>query len=223
MDIGDHFPSLQHLILNGGISKPIPNLDLIARVFPDIERLTCQVVQPDPRSSSDPCGIERIIAVVVPLTSTAEDGGNNDSQTSRRWHSLKSIATSAEEPLNAMALEDMLHKLKGVGHPLRELMLSEAVISQAGREAMGQLGQLIDIKGFHVDWPTPFACRACGSHLRLLGPTCRENCIYYDMGAMNAAFRPKSMHYLPARMGTDEERQQVHTFAKEARLPEFLR
>ncbi|KZP05086.1 hypothetical protein FIBSPDRAFT_1006366 [Athelia psychrophila] len=208
MDIGDHFPSLQHLILNG-ISKPIPNLDLIARIFPDIERLTCQVVQPDPRSSRDPCGIDHIVAVVVPLTSTAEDGGNNDSQTSRRWHSLKSIAMSAEEPLNAMALEDMLHKLKGVGHPLRELMLSEAVFSQAGREAMGQLGQLVDIKGFHVDWPTPFACRACGSHLRLLGPTCRENCIYSDMGGMNAAFRPKSMHYLPTRMVTDGGRHKT--------------
>ncbi|KZP27864.1 hypothetical protein FIBSPDRAFT_853044 [Athelia psychrophila] len=81
-----------------------------------------------------------------------------------------------------MALEDMLHKLKGVEHPLRELMLSKAIISQAGREAVGQLRQLVDIKEFHVDWPTPFACRACGSHPHILPPTCRENCIYSEMG-----------------------------------------
>lgn len=75
----------------------------------------------------DPCGIERILAVVVPLAGTTEGGGNNDQHMSRRWNSLKPIAMSAEEPFNAISLEDMLHKLKDVGHPLRELLLSEIV------------------------------------------------------------------------------------------------
>ncbi|KZP21133.1 hypothetical protein FIBSPDRAFT_891303 [Athelia psychrophila] len=140
-----HFPALQHLILaNGRFSDTAPDLEAIARRFPEIERLTCQVLP-----NSGLCyGIDHILA-------TIDAGSSGDG--SLRWPKLHTVAVAGSRtPLDAAALHHKIYVMRGAGHPLRQLKLHKSLLAQAGTKAMGYLRTIVDVEDFSLDWPTPF-------------------------------------------------------------------
>ncbi|KZP21132.1 hypothetical protein FIBSPDRAFT_931776 [Athelia psychrophila] len=140
-----HFPALQHLILAiGNTTNTSPDLEVIARRFPEIERLTCQVL---PHSGL--CyGIDHIL--------TAIDAGSSGDN-SLRWPKLHTVAVSGSRtPLDAAALHYKIYVMRDAGHPLRKLKLPESLLALAGTKAMGYLRTIVDVEDFSIDWPTPF-------------------------------------------------------------------
>lgn len=178
-DIRVSFSSLKHLILND-ISKATPDLNYIALIFPDIERLTCQVIGSPKLPTTESCGVADVLEAIACLAGISENG--DEGQALVQWPRLQSIAMSIKESFSVTALEGKLRRFQDHRHPLRDLMLPRELLSEMGTEAIASLRQFVDIKEFIVDWPTPFACRACGSHTHLQPPTCRENCSYSDIG-----------------------------------------
>lgn len=173
------FSSLKHLILND-ISKATPDLSYIALIFPDIERLTCQVIGSPKLPTTESCGVADVLEAIACLVEVYKDGDKE--QALVQWPRLQSIAMSINESFDVVALEDRLRIFQDHRHPLHELMLPKELLSDMDTEAIASLKHFINLKGFIVDWPTPFACHACGSHTHLQPPTCRENCSYFDIG-----------------------------------------
>ncbi|KZP12743.1 hypothetical protein FIBSPDRAFT_1049907 [Athelia psychrophila] len=140
-----HFPALQHLILAiGNTTNTSPDLEVIARRFPEIERLTCQVLP-----NSGLCyGIDHILA-------TIDAGSSGDG--SLRWPKLHTVAVSGSRtPLDAAALHYKIYVMRDAGHPLRQLKLPKSLFVRAGAKAMGYLRTIVDVEDFSLDWPTPF-------------------------------------------------------------------
>ncbi|KZP27637.1 hypothetical protein FIBSPDRAFT_928126 [Athelia psychrophila] len=153
-DLELHFPSLKHLILAKVVVLDHVQVDMFARRFPDIERLTCW------SECLAICDIDKVIIAIV--------RGNADNEVGvgvgggARWPQLRTIAVSTpelEEHYNASALESMIQKLqdviqcwKNAGHGIRKLILPIS-ISRTGTEAMTELGKIVEIGQYHVDWP----------------------------------------------------------------------
>ncbi|KZP12746.1 hypothetical protein FIBSPDRAFT_961191 [Athelia psychrophila] len=138
-----HFPSLLHLIL-GNITRKVPDLEVVARRFPGIERLTCQV---SPKGGLF-CDIDHILA-------TIDTGSSGDSL---RWPKLHTVAVSATgTPLDVIALHHKINMMRDAGHPLRTLKLPRSLFIQARTKAMGYLRKIVEVEDFSLDWPTPFA------------------------------------------------------------------
>ncbi|KZP21135.1 hypothetical protein FIBSPDRAFT_1044309 [Athelia psychrophila] len=144
-DLESHFPALQHLILEH-IIQQAPDLEMVARMFPGIERLTCN--WSTSRENELFCDIDRILA-------TIDTGSSGDSL---RWPKLHTVAVSAPGmPLDVGALHHKISMMRDAGHPLRKLKLPKSLFVQTGAKAIGHLRQIVDVEDFSLDWPTPFA------------------------------------------------------------------
>ncbi|KZP04691.1 hypothetical protein FIBSPDRAFT_940852, partial [Athelia psychrophila] len=42
------------------------------------------------------------------------------------------------------------------GRPIRKLLLPQTIFAGEGADALVELGKLVEIDKFHLDWPTPF-------------------------------------------------------------------
>lgn len=141
-----HFPSLEHLI----IIKDLPDLDVFARSFPRIKRLTC-----DGRLDID--------HLLTHMRAGAQCDDENDASVSDDWNiwpALQVIAVSASHGSSnptEFIWPNMLSKLKSGDHPLRKLLLPKAELDQAEVDALVELRKLVEVEDFSVNWPNPFA------------------------------------------------------------------
>ncbi|KZP12066.1 hypothetical protein FIBSPDRAFT_1050356 [Athelia psychrophila] len=137
-----HFPSLQHLILTN-VSSKVQHLTALAQAFPDIERLT---FTPD-HSASAP-DINRIFDTFLCGAGpgdTAENGAP-------LWPKVQSIALSTfRERFAVPQLKSKILQLQAAGHHIRKLLLPQYM-----HPAMVEVGEIIALEEFYVDWPTPF-------------------------------------------------------------------
>lgn len=142
-DSEPHFPALEHLIL-GNISKKAPDLVVVACMFPQIERLTCEMLSNETLFS----GIDHILATI--------DTGSS-SEGSRHWPKLHTIAVSGPgTPLDVACLHYKIYMMRDAGHPLRKLKLPKSLVAQASAKAVEYLQTIVDVEDFSLDWPTPF-------------------------------------------------------------------
>ncbi|KZP08937.1 hypothetical protein FIBSPDRAFT_900901 [Athelia psychrophila] len=154
-ELKSHFPSLQHLILRN-ISPYMPDLRVVARRFPGIERLTCHAQEPLNPATSD---IHHIITQAVPCPGCRERNEDDEGDATSRqcWPKLHTIAaTASDTPLDVVALHDEISHLQGAGHPIRKLKLPRHLCQMAGAEAMAYLRTIVEVDDFGMDWPTPF-------------------------------------------------------------------
>ncbi|KZP13709.1 hypothetical protein FIBSPDRAFT_123837 [Athelia psychrophila] len=154
-----NFPSLEHLILRN-ISPDAPELRIVARRFPGIERLTCGALESLNPTTSD---IYHVITHIATRPGYREDeeendeGDGNTTTSHKRWPKLHTIAvTASNTPLDAVALYDEISHLQGAGHPIRKLKLPNHLCQMAEAEAMARLRDIIEVDDFSLDWPTPF-------------------------------------------------------------------
>ncbi|KAF7986267.1 hypothetical protein HWV62_35184 [Athelia sp. TMB] len=146
------FPSLEHLILTG-IDINTPYLDAYAKRFPDIKRLTCQV-----HPQFNHCGLDYILQPICLgiqryAPSEVNDPPNLDDGWDR-WPNLEVIALSATDSPSNPTLYTMIKMVKR-GRPLRKLMLPDTWRTDHADD-MAVLGNIIQVEGYSLDWPTPF-------------------------------------------------------------------
>ncbi|KZP15844.1 hypothetical protein FIBSPDRAFT_866742 [Athelia psychrophila] len=133
------FPSLEHLILD----KDMPGLDVFARSFPQIKRLT----------------VGARCDLIHMCTDTQEDGrgGASCSDDWEQWPSLQVFAVAGfESASDLMGLPNIISKVKRGGHPIRKLMLPKKILDQAGVDDVVELRKLVEVEDFSIDWPNPF-------------------------------------------------------------------
>ncbi|KZP03274.1 hypothetical protein FIBSPDRAFT_493448 [Athelia psychrophila] len=141
-----HFPSLQHLILMN-IALHKLDLNVFARGFPGIQRLTCQV---DIIDIGQQCNIQRI------LSDMCFTGGDWE-----RWPQVQVLAASATRCLlGPVELSSMVSMLQDRGSRIRKLLLPAYLVAEADQaevDGMGRLRELVEVEDYYLDWPRPFA------------------------------------------------------------------
>ncbi|KZP11607.1 hypothetical protein FIBSPDRAFT_898860 [Athelia psychrophila] len=133
-----YFPLVQHLILVDAMPY-FSYYEQFAGKFSGIERLTHLVTSADDHHHSD-----HVLADIL----RGADGG-------LRWPNLRTLAVSTPDKGSDASWQDMILKSRHAGHPIRKLLLPQAVIQNAAGP-MVELRETMDIEAFHVDWPTPF-------------------------------------------------------------------
>ncbi|KZP11832.1 hypothetical protein FIBSPDRAFT_175559 [Athelia psychrophila] len=138
------FPSLQHLVLPNLTETVLYFATLVefARNFPHIEHLTFE-----PSGDVDPWlhDINRILRM---LRWDGDRLGNDAHM--QLWPKLQSIAfLTSTEDFDVPKLQSTILKLRATGHPIRKLLLP-----RKAHPALVELGNIIEIEEFFVDWPT---------------------------------------------------------------------
>lgn len=151
-----HLPSLEHLILFGVLDEE-PNLQVTARRFPDIERLTCTSGMFD----FDFCDIFTQLSLDMTSREDAEDD-EGDGNTSTRhhgllWPKLHTVAVNSTYHASwVMELHHAISILQEAGHPISTLKLPEAALVQVNKETAVDLCNIVELQEFNLDWPNPF-------------------------------------------------------------------
>ncbi|KZP30874.1 hypothetical protein FIBSPDRAFT_945797 [Athelia psychrophila] len=137
----NQFPALRQLVLGSDAIEAFPYFGLLAKAFPNIERLTCRVEN------------EEIEDIMANITEPGDE---------LRWPKLKMIAMSkVYRTLDAEKLGNLCQliiKLQQAGRPFRQLSYptSGSCIALAGAEDIHNLRELVELADFRDDWPTPF-------------------------------------------------------------------
>ncbi|KZP04694.1 hypothetical protein FIBSPDRAFT_940854 [Athelia psychrophila] len=120
------------------------NLVVLAQSFPDIEQLTIQNGQ----------HMDDVFkAILCGDSEDSADGGRVVVQ----WPKLQTIAVSAcIEDFDASKLQNLILRSQRAGRPIRKLLLPQTVIAGEGADALVELGKLVEMDEFNIDWPTPF-------------------------------------------------------------------
>ncbi|KZP34749.1 hypothetical protein FIBSPDRAFT_924171 [Athelia psychrophila] len=143
-----HFPSLQHLVLPND-TRSVTDIVAFARSFPNIGRLTFAPGQNDGHLL--PHYLEHILGAII-----RGDGASaaNNAPSGILWPKLQSIALSTiADHSDVPGLKSTILQLQAAGHPLRKLLLPGK-----GYDPMAEVGEIIEIEEYYVDWPTPFDC-----------------------------------------------------------------
>ncbi|KZP22388.1 hypothetical protein FIBSPDRAFT_952999 [Athelia psychrophila] len=133
----EHFPPLQHLIITN-LTSVLPHYEPLACKFSGIERLT--YISTSGRSYHDPANELRDV-----------DG-------TFRWPNMRTMAVSIPDgdfDLSWPFWESTILRFQDAGHPIRKLMLPQALISKRAHNVT-KLREFVEIEAFHVDWPDPF-------------------------------------------------------------------
>ncbi|KZP34751.1 hypothetical protein FIBSPDRAFT_924173 [Athelia psychrophila] len=142
-----HFPSLQHLLLNSG-AHSVADLSAFAWSFPDIRRLT---FEPAEGANID---IHQLLGILIRGAGDGDTAENN-ARSGLLWPELQSIAFATSiEHLHVPRLKSTILQLQAAGHPISKLLLLEKV-----HAAMVEVGEIIEIEEYYVDWPTTFEQR----------------------------------------------------------------
>lgn len=157
-DLELHFPSLDHLILSN-IPQGHSDVDVFARKFPDITRLTCEVSE----YAYPYCDIVRVLTSIC--FGTQYDEQNEPlapSDKRERWPKLRVLAVSVPASLMWVPVElrRMVSALRCRDSRPRKLLLPKAFISRTGADVIGELKGMVEIGDYILDWPTAFA-RCC--------------------------------------------------------------
>ncbi|KZP30872.1 hypothetical protein FIBSPDRAFT_883980 [Athelia psychrophila] len=138
-----HFPALQHLILGSTVTDAIPKFGLLAKAFPNIERLTCRVEDED------------ISDILANITEPGDE---------LRWPKLQSIGMSnVVGTLFGWQVDDLcklIIRSQQAGRPFRQLLypISGSGFALAWAGDVHKLRELVELADFKDDWPTPFEC-----------------------------------------------------------------
>ncbi|KZP04543.1 hypothetical protein FIBSPDRAFT_968042, partial [Athelia psychrophila] len=144
------FPTLQRLVLTNA-ADTVPDLATLvafARNFPRIEHLTFE-----PGMGADPSlhDINHILCSIL-CGAGDNDRAEHNAHIGPLWPKLQSFAFStSNEDFDAPKLKGTILKLRAADHPIRQLLVPRKV-----HPAMVELGEIIEIGDFYVDWPTPF-------------------------------------------------------------------
>lgn len=142
-------PSLRHLLLFG--PTVFSELDWLARMFPNIERLTCW-------AGAD---VHVILAAIGEGADDGSDGGPEVSD-GLRWPKLHSIGALGIDPkipfesFNLVVLRDAISKLQECGRPFHTLWCLQSSFARANESDMAELREIIHVADFSDDWPLPF-------------------------------------------------------------------
>ncbi|KAF7979040.1 hypothetical protein HWV62_44035 [Athelia sp. TMB] len=146
-----HLPSVKHLILSrmGAcmVARKDRDLKLLARRFPDVERLTYSQMAMNPQKWD----INSLIEDMFSSYPTIYKRGKPEMK-------INTIAIFAEnhQYFDAWRLRDGLLKLRQYGYQLHTIMLPKHVWDQANEKQILELKTLTEVKEFLVDWPLPF-------------------------------------------------------------------
>ncbi|KZP30823.1 hypothetical protein FIBSPDRAFT_850260 [Athelia psychrophila] len=86
------------------------------------------------------------------LGESTDDYGEYIESDETRWPNLQIVAVA--DPHRSAMVPALLSRLQDAGHPLRKLLLSYTIVSQANVDIMEELE--VELEGFIEDWPTPF-------------------------------------------------------------------
>ncbi|KAF7978997.1 hypothetical protein HWV62_43948 [Athelia sp. TMB] len=153
-----NFPSLKHLILTSAEMRP-SQLVSVSHKFSHIERLTCRVFDPVFDIGNVLDAIDAYFSLGDGYSGSLELA--DAASISIHWPKLHTIAASGLDP----AIRDLpldprwdaqVSVLQAAGIPIRKLMLPPILVAQTGEECMAKLRELVEVKDFSLDWPTPF-------------------------------------------------------------------
>ncbi|KZP32186.1 hypothetical protein FIBSPDRAFT_925171 [Athelia psychrophila] len=126
------------------VASDVQDLTVLARAFPDIERLT---FKPATTSNRSPLDINRIFDTFLRGAGDGDVAGNN----APLWPKVQSVALSTSTEFVAPQLRSKIIQVQAAGHPIRKLLLPQDV-----HPAMMEVGGIIELEAFYIDWPTPF-------------------------------------------------------------------
>ncbi|KZP12789.1 hypothetical protein FIBSPDRAFT_869927 [Athelia psychrophila] len=140
-----NFPSLRHLFLTNHVSAALPQLDLLAKIYQGIERMTCRTDRD--RTGED---IEDILAAFL-----GNSAGEDEEDSCRLpWPKMHAIAVEdMRKPVDASALRSIILKLQEAGSSIHTLLLPQVCVADGDVEA---LRDIIKIEDCRDGWPTPF-------------------------------------------------------------------
>lgn len=150
-----HFPSLEHLIIVE-IMPGLPDLGQLARKYPDVTWLTCQVAT----GITGHCDIVHILTSLRIGTRHDGDTESTPSANRERWPKLKVLAVSeTNTSLDTVEICNMLSILQHNGERsgLRKLLLPKSLLAQTDADAMGKLREVVEVEDYSADWPTHLA------------------------------------------------------------------
>ncbi|KAF7978773.1 hypothetical protein HWV62_44814 [Athelia sp. TMB] len=129
-----HFPSLQHLILTQALSQ----FAMLATVFPNIERLTCCLVEDE--------DVDDLVDAIF-----YGDGGP------LKWPKMRSIAVSVSQvdSFDVSQLCNLVEELQ-IGRSMRKLLLPKSHIAKMDVCEMEELREMIEVEEFIDEWSLPF-------------------------------------------------------------------
>lgn len=140
-----HFPALQHLLLGSSVDAASIEFDLLAKAYPNIERLTYRIRME----------CEDIRNVLGYITEPGEE---------LRWPKLKtkkycdvqSVLHFNAELLGG--LYQLIMKFQQTGRPFHQILypISGACIALADAGDIHKLRQFVKLEDFRDDWSTPF-------------------------------------------------------------------
>lgn len=144
-----HFPALQHLILiNAERISDLVDLIVLARAFPQIERLT---VIPGCVAETDFYNSYFSIDAILYGPGNGEIAQTN-AYSGPLSPNLQRVAFShIKGQLDIPRLQSTLLKLKAAGHPIRKLLLP-----QMAHPSVVEVEGIVELEEFYVDWSTPF-------------------------------------------------------------------
>ena len=119
------------------------DLELLARRFPDVERLTCSQMAVEPQTWNIDCLIKDLFSSYP-----------NMDKRGKPEIKINTIAmfTENHQDFDASRLRDILLELRQYGHQLCTIMLPKHMWDQANDEQILELKKLIEVKEFLVDW-----------------------------------------------------------------------
>ncbi|KZP34752.1 hypothetical protein FIBSPDRAFT_924174 [Athelia psychrophila] len=146
--LNGHFPSLQHLLL-ANAAHSAAHLVAFARSFPSIGRLTFAPGKNDDRLSLH--NLNQTLGIII-RGAGDDDTAESNAHSALLWSKLQSIALpTSTDQFSVTELESTKGQLQVAGHPIRKLLLPQKVHS-----AMVEIGEVIEIGEYYVDWPTTF-------------------------------------------------------------------
>lgn len=142
-------PSLQHLILDGvqaAPSRPPTKFTYMAKMFPNIERLTCQVFDQ---------AVDDIFRNIMVDTETNRQV-EGEQTPAIVWPKLRTIAISeVSESSDWGMLIYLIEELRDAGCPLPKLLLPSDCFEVGYEDSEADLKKLVEIGEFTHDWPKP--------------------------------------------------------------------
>ncbi|KZP17978.1 hypothetical protein FIBSPDRAFT_956723 [Athelia psychrophila] len=136
-----NFLTLQHLVLTN-VARTVAEFAAFTRSFPNIGRLTFEPGENAPHSLHS---VDRILGIII---ANVANGG-------LMWSKLASIALGTSREYFSVAelgsTKATILQLQAAGHPIRRLLLPEKA-----HAAMVEMGELIEIEEYDVDWPRTF-------------------------------------------------------------------
>ncbi|KZP28535.1 hypothetical protein FIBSPDRAFT_885776 [Athelia psychrophila] len=140
------------------LKEKAANLQVAARIFPGVERLTCQAGT-SPHQNPLIYDTHHIITQIALAIELRKGEDTSTSHYGLCWHKLHTLAVEGSDNRGRSQVTVVHHEisvLQEAGHPIRKIKVPKAALVQVDAEAAVDLREIVEMGEFWLDWPTPF-------------------------------------------------------------------